>query len=479
MNPIARLLTLEARTDAILFAGGYVNTPQGILREKGVGAHINRHAGAYVGTLVAPGLGTLVGAAVDGSRRNRNIARAKEEPVAPVEEGRTPQEARKLTNRRLAVGAGAVGLYAGLASPWGQRAVGDLAAAMRARRHLRSPSGGPHFTGRIVDIEARKLAARVAPVRFEEEAPKPLWRRAAGALGAAALVGAAAYGANRFVQGRYGNQGLDSWKAASDEARLRFRSAWGAPKAAVTPSVIGAPKVDASAPGGVGPLPAGVKPAVGGVAFTKRKFAAVVESLVELEARADAILFGSLDLGRRREPEPCPAPVPADLPEVTYPTLYVHDLGYDADLAIGQEILIKGVVQGMTKRSGKDGKKLSFDIECRSIETKDEKKPDTPKVASLEAVMLIPVELVDPRARDAQGQFSGNPGGDAAQDPAAMRAAYRPRPESIGKMIAANHRKRLVRLAKTLGVGATAGVVGTLGTQALLKGLAKPPAVAA
>lgn len=461
MNPIAQLIALEARTDAILFAGGYVNTSQGVLREKGVGAHINRHAGAYVGTLVAPGLGTLVGAAVDGSRRNRNNARAKEEPVVPVSEGRTPEEARKLANRRLAVGAGAVGLYAGLASLWGRRAAEDLAATMRARRHLRSPSGGPHFSGRIVDIEGRKLAARVDAILLgNEEEPTPFWKRAAGALGTAALVGAAAYGANRFVQGRYGNQGLDSWKAAGDEARLRFRSAWGAPKAAITPPVVGAPS-----PGGVGPR------------LPKQKFAVAAESLLNLEARADAILFGSFDLGRRREAEPCPAPVPADLPEVTYPTLYVHDLGYDADLAMGQEVLIKGVVQGMTKRSGKDGKKLSFDIECRSIETKDDKKPQSPKVASLDAVMLIPVELVDQRVRDAQGQFSGNPGGDAAQDPFAMRAAYRPRPDSFGKMIAANHRKRLVRLAKTLGVGATAGVVGTLGTQALLKGFAKPPAV--
>lgn len=460
MNPIARMIALETRTDAILFAGGYVNTPQGVLREKGMGAHINRHVGTYAGTLLAPGLGTLVGAAVDSSRRSRNMARSREEASSPVSEGRTAEETRKLANRRLAIGTGAVGLYAGLASPWGRRALRDLSATMRARRDLRSPSGGPHFTGRIVDVEARKLAARVAPVRFEEEPRPPLWRRAAGALGTAAVVGAAAYGANRFVQGRYGNHGLDSWKAAADEARLRFRSAWGAPKAALTPPVVGAPS-----PGGVeSRLP-------------KQKFAAVAESLVELEARADAILFGTLDLGRRREPEPCPVSVSADLPEVTYPTLYVHDLGFDADLAMGQEVLIKGVVQGMTKRSGKDGKKLSFDIECRSIETKDEKKPDTPKVASLETVMLIPVELVDPRTRDAQGQFSGDPGGDAAQDPAAMRAAYRPRPDGFAKMIAANHRKRLVRLAKTLGVGATAGVVGTLGTQAVLKGLARPPVV--
>ena len=139
-------------------------------------------------------------------------------------------------------------------------------------------------------------------------------------------MGATAYGANRFVRGRYGNQGLDSWKAAGDEAKLRFRSAWGAPKAAITPPVVGAPAVGALPPGGIGPLAAGVKPAVGGVASTrqalgfkqvaagalakdardagrrqlqnvlagpllpKQRFTAIAQCLVDLEARADEIL---------------------------------------------------------------------------------------------------------------------------------------------------------------------------------------------
>ena len=408
MNPTARLIALEARTDAILFSGGYVNTPDGVLREKGVGAHVNRHAGAYVGTVVAPGLGTLIGASVDGSRRNRNIARAKDEATSTVAVGRTPEEARKLANRRLAVGAGVVGLYAGLRTPWGRQAVGSLSATMKARRQMRSPSGGPHFSGRIVDIEGRKLAARVDAILFgNDEEPTPFWKRAAGALGTAALVGATAYGANRFVRGRYGNQGLDSWKAAGDEAKLRFRSAWGAPKAAITPPVVGAPAVGALPPGGIGPLAAGVKPAVGGVASTR-------QALGFKQVAAGALAKDARDAGRRQLQNVLAGPL---LPKQRF-------------TAIAQCLV---------------------DLEARADE----------------------ILFVDPRVRDPQGQFAGAPGADATQDPAAMRAAYRPRPpDGFARMIAANHRQRLLRLAKTLGVGATAGVVGTLGTQAVVKGLA-------
>jgi hypothetical protein len=125
---------------------------------------------------------------------------------------------------------------------------------------------------RVVSLSNSDRLAEVVELSLfgpqEDRDRRPsLLRRTAGVLGTAALVGGAAYGANRIVQGRYG-KGASSWGAAADEAKLRFRSAWGAPRAAITPPVVGAPTSDYVAPGAI--VPSNVKPSVGGVASTRK-----------------------------------------------------------------------------------------------------------------------------------------------------------------------------------------------------------------
>ena len=65
------------------FAGGYINTSQGVAKEDSISGHLRRHAGAYVGTLVTPGLGTGVGWLIDRARKRTNLIKtADENPVS-------------------------------------------------------------------------------------------------------------------------------------------------------------------------------------------------------------------------------------------------------------------------------------------------------------------------------------------------------------------------------------------------------------
>lgn len=76
------LLELAAVVDERLreFAGGYVNTKDGVVKERGAGAHFNRHAGAYIGgTLVFP-VGAIPGHLIDRNRRKNNVDDTKREP---------------------------------------------------------------------------------------------------------------------------------------------------------------------------------------------------------------------------------------------------------------------------------------------------------------------------------------------------------------------------------------------------------------
>jgi hypothetical protein len=86
-------------------AGGYVNTEDGVKRERGKGAHFNRHAGKYVGGLFAVpsmGLSLATGALVDRHRKKKNVAATgsheKHRPWASKGEGigkRLPKDAEK------------------------------------------------------------------------------------------------------------------------------------------------------------------------------------------------------------------------------------------------------------------------------------------------------------------------------------------------------------------------------------------------
>jgi hypothetical protein len=61
------------------FAGGYMNTSEGVVKERSVGAHLNRHAGAYVGTVLAPVLGTGIGALIDAARKKSSLIKTADE----------------------------------------------------------------------------------------------------------------------------------------------------------------------------------------------------------------------------------------------------------------------------------------------------------------------------------------------------------------------------------------------------------------
>ena len=64
------------------FAGGYMNTSQGVVKEDSLGGHFRRHAGAYVGTAVVPVLGTGIGALIDAARKRSNLIKTADERVA-------------------------------------------------------------------------------------------------------------------------------------------------------------------------------------------------------------------------------------------------------------------------------------------------------------------------------------------------------------------------------------------------------------
>ena len=66
------------------FAGGYVNTKEGVVKERGAGPHFSRNAGKYIGTAVAtPLVGLPVGALIDRGRRKDNVDDTSREQNAP------------------------------------------------------------------------------------------------------------------------------------------------------------------------------------------------------------------------------------------------------------------------------------------------------------------------------------------------------------------------------------------------------------
>lgn len=70
------------RSESIEFSGGYVNTPQGTRKERGIGAHFNRNAAKYIsGGVAAPTLGLSIGAGwmIDRARRKHNLEKTKQE----------------------------------------------------------------------------------------------------------------------------------------------------------------------------------------------------------------------------------------------------------------------------------------------------------------------------------------------------------------------------------------------------------------
>lgn len=80
MNIKSSLRELAAISENLKeFSGGYINTSEGVVKDRGVGAHLKRHAGAYVGTVIAPVVGTAVGAIIDSARKKPNIIKTAEE----------------------------------------------------------------------------------------------------------------------------------------------------------------------------------------------------------------------------------------------------------------------------------------------------------------------------------------------------------------------------------------------------------------
>jgi hypothetical protein len=67
----------------IEFAGGYVQTDEGVKKERGIGAHFNRAAGRYIGGSLLFPIGIAPGYVVDRVRRKHNIKKTEQEPNAP------------------------------------------------------------------------------------------------------------------------------------------------------------------------------------------------------------------------------------------------------------------------------------------------------------------------------------------------------------------------------------------------------------
>jgi|SRR5262245_31271553 len=86
------LHVLTSKLDDLLeFAGGYINTPEGVKKEKGAGAYFNRNAGKWIGGTAVFPIGVLPGWLIDRSRKQHNIERTKEEHRYPANLGKGPQ----------------------------------------------------------------------------------------------------------------------------------------------------------------------------------------------------------------------------------------------------------------------------------------------------------------------------------------------------------------------------------------------------
>jgi|694.fasta_scaffold00471_80 hypothetical protein len=74
---------MSAREELIELAGGYINTEEGVRKEKGIGAHFNRASGRYIGTVLGGPIGLPIGYLIDRSRADHNIIRSKYEEKQP------------------------------------------------------------------------------------------------------------------------------------------------------------------------------------------------------------------------------------------------------------------------------------------------------------------------------------------------------------------------------------------------------------
>ena len=80
---VERVISLATRIEAVHeFAGGYVNTDEGAVKQRGVKAHLKRNAGKYIGI---PGavLGVGAGAYVDHLRKKSNVKDTEGEDKQP------------------------------------------------------------------------------------------------------------------------------------------------------------------------------------------------------------------------------------------------------------------------------------------------------------------------------------------------------------------------------------------------------------
>jgi hypothetical protein len=84
LKKVGKKIRLDAREELIELAGGYVNTEDGIKREKG--GHLKRHAATYIASLpLTPLAGIPVGAVIDAIRRRGNKKKTALEPTIPRE----------------------------------------------------------------------------------------------------------------------------------------------------------------------------------------------------------------------------------------------------------------------------------------------------------------------------------------------------------------------------------------------------------
>jgi len=81
MNHLQKLTELSSLCQSKEFAGGYVNTKQGVLAGSGIDSHFKRNAGKYIGSAVlTPLVGLPVGALIDHLRAKNNRILTNYEP---------------------------------------------------------------------------------------------------------------------------------------------------------------------------------------------------------------------------------------------------------------------------------------------------------------------------------------------------------------------------------------------------------------
>lgn len=85
LEPVAAVKETGLESTLFLreFAGGYVNTDEGVKREHGAGGHLNRHAAKYIGAGVLGPLGVAGGYFIDKKRRKTNVEDTKHEEKLP------------------------------------------------------------------------------------------------------------------------------------------------------------------------------------------------------------------------------------------------------------------------------------------------------------------------------------------------------------------------------------------------------------